>query len=99
MPLGILYHCVVFILFFVSFFSLVGVIISSVSGLLIAANSSGGKTDIVACVIYGTTGGAIGGLVGDIVTGNSMAGIITGATIGTGVGVSMLILKELSTIG
>ena len=76
-----------------------GTLISGVGGLIITLNSSGGKTDATAGMIYGITGGLIGGVVGDIVTGNSTVGIITGATFGTGCGLSLLILKELSTIG
>ena len=76
-----------------------GALISGTGGLIISLNSSGGKTDVNSGLIYGITGGVIGGVVGDIVTGNSMVGIIAGATIGTGCGLSLLILKELSTIG
>lgn len=76
-----------------------GALISGTGGLIIALNSSGGKTDVNDGLIHGIAGGVIGGVLGDIVTGNSTVGIITGATIGTGCGLTLLILKELSTIG
>ncbi len=79
--------------------ALTGAIVCGAGGIVIALNSTGGKADIPNAILYGAAGGAIGGVLGDIVTLNSMGGIITGATIGAGFGFSLLILQELSTIG
>jgi hypothetical protein len=78
--------------------AMTGAFISGIGGTVIKLNSTA-PTDVGAGLLYGTTGGAIGGVIGDVLTANSHAGIVVGATIGTVCGLSVLILKELSTIG
>jgi hypothetical protein len=77
--------------------AITGAILSGIGGTVLKLNSTA-PTDIKAGLLYGTTGGVIGGALGDVLTANSKAGIIVGATIGTVGGLTVLILKELSNV-